>query len=59
MINENVDMIIVTPTYMEYDRDTLIEHYDEYIFRGCTYFQTARYELMDTYVYVKKDNQLD
>ena len=52
-------MIIVTPTYMEYDRDTLIEHYDEYIFRGCTYFQTARYELMDTYVYVKKDNQLD
>ena len=57
LIKNDVDMIIVTPTYMKYDRDKLIEYYDEHIFRGATYFQTSKYETMDAYVYVKKDNQ--
>lgn len=57
LLKNNVDMVVITPTYMEYDRDQLIETYDEYIFRGSTYIQTAKYESMDIYIYVKKDNQ--
>lgn len=57
LLKNNVDMVVITPTYMEYDREQLIETYDEYIFRGSTYIQTAKYESMDIYIYVKKDNQ--
>ena len=47
-------MLVVTPLFIEYQRDELIEYYDEYIFRGNTYVQTSKYEVMDTYVYVRK-----
>ena len=54
IIENDVDMLVVTPLFIEYQRDELIEYYDEYIFRGNTYVQTSKYEVMDTYVYVRK-----
>ena len=54
IIENDVDMLVVTPLFIEYQRDELIEYYYEYIFRGNTYVQTSKYEVMDTYVYVRK-----
>lgn len=59
IIKEDVDMIIVTPLYEDFDREEIIKYYDEYVFDGSTYFQTYKYESMKAYVYVKKDNQVD
>lgn len=57
LLKENIDMIIITPTYQDIDRKIIKKHYDEYIFDGSTYFQTEKYESMKVYVYIKKDNQ--
>jgi len=57
LVKQNVDIYIVTPLYENIEFDKIRENYDEYIFKGSTYFETFKYENMDAYIYIKKDNQ--
>lgn len=57
LLKENVDMAIITPTYQYIDRKEMKKYYDEYQFKGSTYFQIDKYENMNILLYVKKDNQ--
>ena len=57
LIKDNVDMFIGVPLYQKLDHKKLRESYDEYIFKGSTYFQNHKFENMETYVYVRKGLQ--
>lgn len=57
MIKENVDMIVATPVYEKIDSKELKKYYDEYVFVGASSTQNLKYENMNVYIYVRKDNQ--
>ena len=59
LLEEDVDMAIITPMYAYIDRKEMKKYFNEYEFNGSTYFQVYKYENMKAYVYVKKDNHVE
>ena len=55
ILNNNIDILIVSPLFTKRDYSSLLEYYNMYEFSGATYFQNFVYEDMTTYIYVRKE----
>jgi hypothetical protein len=54
IINEKIDIYIISTGTINDDKPLLKEEYDEYIFKRATYFENNTYEKAFTHIYVKK-----
>lgn len=55
ILNNDIDILILSPLSTKKDYSSLLEYYNMYEFSGATYFQNFVYEDMTTYIYVRKE----